>query len=79
MGFERAIPNAVTLARMLRDLDTPMNLHEAMIEAVDWANSQRFQRELGRDPQVREEYEQFLFASHDDESKDETDDDFYTY
>ena len=78
MGFERAIPNAVMLARMLRDLDTPMDQHEAMIEAVDWANSERFQRELGRDPQVREEYEQFLFASHGDDEEDDVDvdDDF---
>jgi hypothetical protein len=76
MGFERAIPNAAMLARMLRDLDTPMDHHEAMIEAVDWMNGVRFQRELDRDPRVREEYERFLLASPETESGDESDSDF---
>ena len=75
-AFERAIPNPAMLARMLRDLDTPMDQHEAMIEAVDWANEQWFERQLVRDPRVREEHERFLFASHDDGSDEELADDF---
>ena len=70
-SFERSIPNPAMLVRMLRDLDTPMDQHEAMIEAVAWANEQWFERELVRDPRVRKEYERFLFANHDDESDDD--------
>jgi hypothetical protein len=69
--LEPAIPDPVMLARLLRELDTPMDQHVAMIEAVDWANEQRFERELVRDPRVREEHERFLFASHDDKSDDD--------
>jgi hypothetical protein len=63
--LEPAIPDPVMLARLLRELDTPMDQHVAMIEAVDWANEQRFERELV------EEHERFLFASHDDKSDDD--------
>jgi hypothetical protein len=70
-SFERAIPDPAMLARLLRELDTPMDQHVAMIDAVDWANEQWFERELVRDPRVREEHERFLFASHDDESDDD--------
>jgi hypothetical protein len=71
-GFERVVPNPAALARLLADLDTPMDQHESMIEAVDWLNAERFQLELERDPQARYEWEQFLFSDH----SDYTDDDF---
>ena len=70
-GFDRVVPNPVVLARLLADLDTPMDQHESMIEAVDWLNAERFQQDLERDPQVRAEWEQFLFADHTDTADDD--------
>ena len=48
----------------------PMDEHESMIEAVDAVSHERFMQEIESDPRVREEWEWFLFTSHDDEADD---------
>jgi hypothetical protein len=51
----------------MADLDTPMYEHEYMIEAV---SHERFMKEIESDPREREEWEQFLFPSHNNEADD---------
>jgi len=70
MSLERCVPDPVMLARLMADLDTPMDEHECMIEAVDAVRHERFIQEIESDPRVREEWERFLFASHDNEADD---------
>ncbi|MHB1210389.1 MAG: hypothetical protein ACYC1I_11900 [Acidimicrobiales bacterium] len=70
MSFERCVPDPVMLARLMAELDTPMDEHDCMIEAVDVVHHERFMQEIESDPRVREEWERFLFASHDDEADD---------
>jgi len=38
--------------------------------AVDAVSHERFMKEIESDPRVREEWERFLFASHDNEADD---------
>jgi hypothetical protein len=54
----------------MAELDTPMEEHECMIEAVDTVRHERFMQEIESDPRVREEWERFLFTSRDDEADD---------
>ncbi len=70
MSFERCVPDPAMLARLMAELDTPMDEHESMIEAVDAVRHERFMQEIESDPRVREEWERFLFTSHDDEADD---------
>lgn len=69
-AFDRAIPDPASLARLMAELDTPMEEHEAMIEQIDIVRHERFMREIQSDPRVREEWERFLFATRDDEIDD---------
>ncbi len=69
-AFDRAIPDPVYLARMMEQLDVPMEEHEVMIEVIDSVRHERFMREIESDPKVREEWERFLFATRDDEVDD---------
>ena len=41
MSFERCVPDLVMLARLMADLDMPMDEHECMIEAVDAVRHER--------------------------------------
>jgi hypothetical protein len=66
-AFDRAIPDPESLARLMAQLETPMEEHEAMIEAIDWARSERFKREIETDPRVHAEWERFHFGIRDDE------------
>jgi len=70
MSFERCVPDPVMLARLMAELDVPMDEHESMIEALDTVRHERFMQEIESDPRVREEWERFLFTSHDDEADD---------
>jgi hypothetical protein len=70
MSFERCTPNPEMLARLMADLDTPMEDHESMIEVIDSVRHERFMEEIKADPQVREEWERFLFTSRDDSTDD---------
>jgi hypothetical protein len=47
-----------------------MDEHECMIEAVDAVSHERFMKEIESDPRVREGWERFLFASHNNETDD---------
>jgi hypothetical protein len=66
VGFEHVQPNPEVLARLMSDLDTPMEQHEAMVDAIDWLEHERFRVELEHDPKAREEWEKFLFATRDE-------------
>ncbi len=66
MSFERCVPDPEMLARLMSELDTPMEDHEAMIEAFETVYLEQFERELEGNPIVREEWERFLFANQDD-------------
>ena len=70
-GFERAVPDPAMLARLMRELDTPMEQHDAMIETIDTMNAERFQLEIELDPEVRSEWEQFIFTDHSDRTEDD--------
>ena len=70
MRFERCVPDPVMLARLMAELDTPMDEHECMIEAADTVSHERFMKEIESDSRVREEWERFLFTSRDDEADD---------
>ena len=70
MSFERCVPDPAMLARLMAELEVPMDEHECMIEAVDAVSRERFMKEIESDPRVREEWERFLFASHDNEADD---------
>lgn len=70
MRFERCVPDPVMLARLMAELDTPMDEHECMIEAADTVSHERFMKEIESDPRLREEWERFLFARHDNEVDD---------
>jgi hypothetical protein len=41
MSFERCVLDLVMLARLMADLDMPMDEHECMIEAVDAVRHER--------------------------------------
>jgi hypothetical protein len=69
-AFDRAIPDPASLARLMAELDTPMEESEAMIEVIDAVRHERFMREIESDPRVREEWERFLFATRDDDADD---------
>ncbi len=71
MSFERCVPDPAMLARLMAQLDTPMDEHECMIEVVDAVHHERFMEEIESDPRVREEWERFLFASHRDDEADD--------
>jgi len=43
MSFERCVPDLVMLARLMADLDTPMDEHECMGEVVDAVRRKRFE------------------------------------
>jgi hypothetical protein len=66
VGFEHVQPNPEVLARLMSDLDTPMEQHEAMVDAIDWLEHERFRIELEHDPKARQEWEKFLFATRDE-------------
>ena len=68
MSFERCVPDPAMLASLMAELDTPMDELECMIEAVEAVSHERFKKEIESDPRVREEWERFLFASHDNEA-----------
>ena len=70
MSFERCVPDPAMLARLMSELDTPMEEHESMIEVVDAVRHERFTREIETDPRVREEWERFLFTNRDSEADD---------
>ena len=80
MSFERAVPNPQRLARWLAELDTPIDQHPAMVEAVDWLHYRIFMEEVESDPRVRDEWERFLMNSPgdyvDEDILDDVDDDF---
>ena len=65
-AFDRCVPNPEMLARLLVELDTPMEYHEAMIETLDTVHREQFEREIESNPIVRDEWERFLFATQDD-------------
>jgi hypothetical protein len=67
MSFERCVLDPAMLARLMADLDTPMDEHECMIDAV---SHERFVKEIESDPREREEWERFLFPSHNNEADD---------
>lgn len=54
MSFERWVPDPVILARLVAELDIPMDEHECMLEAVDAVSHERFLKEVESDPRVRE-------------------------
>ena len=66
MSFERCVPDPVMLARLMAELDIPMDEHESMIEAVDMVHHERFMQEIESDPRMREAWERFLFTSRDE-------------
>jgi hypothetical protein len=66
MSFKENWLDPLVLARLLAELDTPMELHEAMIDAVDWLAEENFMREVANDPRVRAEWEEFLMTGSDD-------------
>jgi hypothetical protein len=66
MGHRENWLDPLVLARLLAELDTPMELHEAMIDAVDWLAEENFMREVANDPRVRAEWEEFLMTGSDD-------------
>jgi len=70
MRFKRCVPDPVMLARLVAELDIPMDEHECMLDAVDAVSHERFMKEIGSDPRVREGWERFLFASHNNETDD---------
>ena len=77
VSFERAVPNPQRLARWMTDLDTPIDEHPAMVEAVDWLHHQLFLNEVEADPQVRDEWEAFLMSVPDESTElceDDSDD-----
>ena len=71
MSFERCVPDPAMLARLMAQLDTPMDEHECMIETIDAVRHERFMEEIESDPQVREEWERFLFTNHRDDEADD--------
>lgn len=54
----------------MNELDTPIDEHPAMIDAVDWLAYRLFMSEMESDPRVREEWERFLMSSGDDVGDD---------
>ena len=70
VSFERSIPDRARLAQWMNELDTPIDEHPAMIDAVDWLAYRLFMSEMESDPRVREEWERFLMSSGDDVGDD---------
>jgi len=70
MSFERCAPDSVMLARLVAELDVPMDEHECMIEAVDSVSYEWFMKEIESYSRVREGWERFLLASHNNETND---------
>lgn len=64
--YGRSEPDPAFLARMMAQLDIPMEEHESMIETIDAVNEEIFFEEIARNPKVRAEWERFLFARHDE-------------
>lgn len=54
MRFKRCVPDPVMLARLVAELDIPMDEHECMLDAVDAVSHERFMKEIESDPRVRE-------------------------
>lgn len=70
MSFERCVPDPAMLARLMAELDIPMDCHEAMIETLDAFHREQFERDIEADPKVREEWERFIFASREELTDD---------
>ena len=66
MSFNENWLDPLVLARLMAELDTSMELHEAMIDAVDWIAEESFTREVENDPRVRAEWERFLMTGGGD-------------
>jgi hypothetical protein len=58
------------LARLMAELDTPMEMHESMIDTIDSVRHERFMQEIESDPRVRREWERFLFSTRDEPTDD---------
>ena len=54
MRFKRCVPDPVMLARLVAELDIPVDEHECMLDAVDAVSHERFMKEIESDPRVRE-------------------------
>lgn len=58
------------LARLMAELDTPMEYHEAMIQAFDTLHRDEFEEEIRTNPNVREAWERFILANPGDSTLD---------